>query len=130
MTITVCPRCNEDFMYSPNQDTQLFRELKSNEEIKRDFPIQDETWESRRWNTDRTQSCDLSGGHDVICQDCHEKEEIENIAGFIQEKADQRGWENAEYFATEKYGKENTEAALKWLTENDVYYRQPFKEDK
>lgn len=114
--IADCSRCGKDFMYYQN-DIHLFRELKSNEEIKKEYPIQDEQWASRRWNTNRTESCDLSGGYDVVCQDCHE---IENIAEFIKEKADHRGWENAEYMAADKFGEEKTLKAIKWLDKNDV----------
>jgi hypothetical protein len=114
-TITVCPRCGNDFMYHQT-DTHLFRELKSNKEIKREYPIQDEQWPSRRWNADRTASCDLSGGYDVICQDCHE---IEVIVEYIKEKADHRGWENAECMATDKFGEEKTIKAMAWI-DNDI----------
>jgi len=72
-TINDCPRCGKDFMYHQT-DVHLFRELKLNEEIKNEYPIQDEQWASRRWNADRTESCDLSRGYDVICQDCDEIE--------------------------------------------------------
>jgi len=115
-TIDDCPRCGKDFMYHQT-DTYLFRELKSNEEIKKEYPIQDEQWASRRWNADRTESCDLSGGHDVICQDC---DEIENIAEYIKEKAEHRGWENAEYMAADKFGEDKTLKAIQWLDKNDV----------
>ena len=73
--ITDCPKCEKDFMYHTT-DTHLFRDLKSNEEIKKEYPIQDEQWASRRWNLERTESCDLSGGYYVICQDCDEKETV------------------------------------------------------
>lgn len=33
--------------------------------------------------------------------------EIANIAAFIEEKAEYRGWENAEYMAADKFGEEN-----------------------
>lgn len=112
--ITDCPRCGKDFMYHQT-DRHLFRELKSNEGIIKEYPIQDEQWSSRRWNLDRTESCDLSGGYDVICHDC---DEIENIARFIEEKAEHRGWENAEYFAESKYGKDKTIKAIEYLKNN------------
>jgi hypothetical protein len=115
-TINDCPRCGKDFMYHQT-DTHLFRDLKSNEEIKNEYPIQDEQWASRRWSADRTESCDLSGGYDVICQDC---DEIENIAEFIKEKAEHRGWENAEYMAGDKFGVDKTLEAIHWLDKNDA----------
>jgi hypothetical protein len=43
-------------------------------EIIKNYPIQDNTWLSRRWNEEMTDYEDLSGEYDVICQDCHLKE--------------------------------------------------------
>jgi len=117
-TITLCSRCGKDFMYHQT-DTHLFRELKSNQEIKKEYPVQDEVWPSRRWNEDRTVSCDLSGGYDVICQECDENDEIENIVEYIKEKADHRGWENAEYMAADKFGEEKALKAIQLLDKND-----------
>jgi len=72
-TIDICTRCGKDFMYHES-DYHLRRNLKVNDVILKDYPIQDETWKSRRWNNDRTEYADLSGGFDIICQDCDENE--------------------------------------------------------
>lgn len=69
--ITDCPLCHKDFMYDPNHDN-LKVDLNNTDEIYKDYPIKDDTWASRRWNKDKTDFIDLSGGI-VICQDCHEK---------------------------------------------------------
>lgn len=71
-TITLCSRCGQDFMYHESDD-HLFREPAENIEIKKDYPLQDDFWASRRWNEDKTESCDLSAW-DVICQECDLKE--------------------------------------------------------
>lgn len=78
-TITICPRCGQDFMYH-NTDYYLERditqvdEIGNNEvktiiicqdcdehekEIEKDFPVKDDIWASRRWNEDRTDYIDL-----------------------------------------------------------------------
>ena len=83
--ITDCPLCKTDFMYDPNHDFHLKVDLNNIEEIYSDYPIKDETWASRRWNKDRTDYVDLSGGI-TICQDCHEKRsnaEDVNVDGHI-----------------------------------------------
>ena len=72
-TITDCPRCKKDFMFH-STDQHLIRETSSNMEIIKNYPIQDNTWLSRRWNEEMTDYEDLSGEYDVICQDCHLKE--------------------------------------------------------
>ena len=41
--------------------------------------------------------------------------EIANIAEFIQEKAQYKGWENAEYMAADKFGEEKTLEAIQYL---------------
>lgn len=46
--------------------------------------------------------------------------EIENIAAYIEEKADHRGWENAEYMAGEKFGEDKTKQAIKMLYKKSV----------
>jgi len=46
--------------------------------------------------------------------------EIENIAEYIKEKADHRGWENAEYIAEQKFGEDKTKQAIKMLYEESV----------
>lgn len=38
----------------------------TNEEIKKEYPIQDDIWPSRRWNKDMTEYCDLSGHADFV----------------------------------------------------------------
>ena len=44
--------------------------------IQTDYPIQDETWASRRWNKDRTEYEDLSGTHqDLIATECWDEDE-------------------------------------------------------
>lgn len=70
--ITVCPKCDKDFMYHTT-DTHLERGGEENKRILEEYPIQDETWASRRWNEDRTEYCDLSGCYH-ICQECDEEE--------------------------------------------------------
>ena len=57
-----------------SSETYLFRETESNKRILREYPVQDETWASRRWNADKTDYEDLSGDYVVICQDCDYKE--------------------------------------------------------
>jgi hypothetical protein len=42
-------------------------------------------------------------------------DEIIAIAEYIQENADHRGWENAEYFSIEKFGDEKTKLAMEYL---------------
>lgn len=42
-------------------------------------------------------------------------DEIIAIAEYIQENADHRGWENAEYYAIEKFGDEKTKLAMEYL---------------
>ena len=41
--------------------------------------------------------------------------EIANIASFIEEKAEHRGWENAEYMAADKFGEEKTLKAIQHM---------------
>lgn len=41
--------------------------------------------------------------------------EIENIAAFIDEKALQRGWENAECMAIDKFGEEKVLQAMEYI---------------
>lgn len=120
-TITACPRCGKDFMYH-HTDVHLFVEPIKNIEIKNKYPLQDPEWPSRRWNEQATEYCDLSGGHDVVCHECYE---IENIAGYIKEKAEHRGWENAECMATDKFGEEKTLKAIQWL--QDVQTPPPYE---
>lgn len=74
-TITECPRCKMDFMYHQT-DIHLNRDTTSNMEIIKNYPIQDDTWASRRWNEERTDFEDLSGDFEVICQDCHDEERL------------------------------------------------------
>ena len=83
-TITNCSRCGNDFMYH-NSDYHLERDItivdevgnnevitvrEFNSRLQKEYPIQDETWSSRRWNKERTDYVDLSGETTVICQDC------------------------------------------------------------
>ncbi len=90
--INDCPLCGKDFMYHQS-DTYLNRDImvgnNGNEHLE---PI-------------------------VICQDCHE---IENIANFIKEKAESRGWENAECMASDKFGDDKTKKAIQWLYSNSL----------
>jgi hypothetical protein len=44
--------------------------------------------------------------------------EIQDVAEFIKEKADHRGWENAEYMAAYIFGQEKTLKAIQWLIDN------------
>lgn len=46
--------------------------------------------------------------------------EIENIALYIVEKANHRGWENAEYMAADKFGEEKVLKAIEFLDRNDA----------
>ena len=41
--------------------------------------------------------------------------EIENIAAFIEEKALQRGWENAKYMAINEFGEEKVLQAIEYI---------------
>jgi hypothetical protein len=108
----ICRECNKTFDFNET-DVHLKRDMISNEEIMKEYPIQDDTWPSRRWNISKTDHCDLSGGFEVVCGDCHE---IECVAEYIQEKAESRGWENAQHFTEEKYGKEKTSQAMFFLS--------------
>ena len=54
----------------------------------------------------------------IFQKEPNEEEEIKDIAETIKNTAETRGWENAEYFAEQKYGKEKTQKAMK-LTENE-----------
>lgn len=76
-TITDCPRCQKDFMYHQT-DFHLHRN-RINEDILKEYPIQDPIWSSRRWDKNGDYQ-DMSGDLEdyiVICQDCHEKEKLE-----------------------------------------------------
>ena len=42
-------------------------------------------------------------------------DEIENIADFIKEKAEFRGWENAVFMATNAFGKDKTSSAIRLI---------------
>ena len=42
-------------------------------------------------------------------------DEIIAIGEYIKEMSDHRGWENAEYFATQKFGEEKTKLAFEYL---------------
>lgn len=46
-----------------HQNLEIF---KYNKKIRKDFPIQDEIWASRRWNLGKTDYCDLSGYIDDV----------------------------------------------------------------
>jgi hypothetical protein len=48
-----------------------------------------------------------------------ELNEIKNVAEYIKEKSEHRGWEHAEYFAADKYGEELTLKAIAYLDRND-----------
>lgn len=90
--ISDCPICGKDFMYHQT-DVHLNREvLVGNNGYEHSEPI-------------------------VICQNC---DEIEGIAEYIKEKAEHRGWENAEYMATNRFGEDKTLKAIQWLDKNDV----------
>ena len=108
--ITTCSRCKKEFMYH-QMDVYLFREPQTNIQIKKEYPIQDETWNSRRWNSDKTEFCDLSGW-EVICHEC---DEIESIAEFIKEKAEHRGWKKAKQQASNKFGEDKTNKAFLFI---------------
>lgn len=54
MVITDCIICKKDFMYDPNWDQELYREV--------------------AWDLDNGQCC----SYEAICQDCNEKEKKEN----------------------------------------------------
>ena len=53
--------------------------------------------------------------------------EIANIAAFIEEKAEHRGWENAEYMAADKLGEEKTLQAIQYLDRLDAELQEQFK---
>ena len=44
---------------------------------------------------------------------------VENIANYIEEKAESRGWENAEYMAADKFGVDKTLETIEWMDKND-----------
>jgi hypothetical protein len=52
--ITDCPICKKDFMYDPNWDQELYREV--------------------AWDFYTGECC----SYEAICQDCNEKEKKEN----------------------------------------------------
>ena len=76
-TIDECPRCGKDFMYH-HTDSHLHRVVAWDADTKepcssevicqdcdlddklKEYPIQDDTWKSRRWNADKTDYIDLS----------------------------------------------------------------------
>lgn len=71
--ITSCDNCDKEFMYNVSVDQHLQVERLENNRIRKEYPIQDEQWPSRRWNKDKTEYEDLSGGYSVICPECYEK---------------------------------------------------------
>ena len=89
-TITICPRCAKEFMYH-----------------------------SLDYHLHRVVALDTSSGEaasfETICQVC---DEIEGISEYIKEKADHRGWENAELMAEGKFGKHKTDLAITLLKRN------------
>ena len=76
--ISMCVNCKEDFMYHES-DIHLCRKTKDDFEIEKNYPLLDDTWPSRRWNKDKDDYQDLSGGFDVICQNCHDKERYAHL---------------------------------------------------
>ena len=52
-----------------------------------------------------------------VCQDC---DEIERITGFITDKSELHGWENAECMAIDKFGEDKTLLAIQWLDETTL----------
>jgi len=90
--INDCPRCGKDFMYH-----------QSDAHLRRNVLVGSNGYEHLK--------------PIVICQDCNE---IENIAEFIKEKAEHRGWENAEYMSADKFGEDKTLKAIEFLGKNDV----------
>ena len=69
-----CPKCGKDFMHSPSLEYHLYTfDPNDYEDINKNYPLQDSTWASRRWNKEHTEFVDLSGNV-AICQECYEKE--------------------------------------------------------
>lgn len=91
--ITDCPFCKKDFMYDPNHDYHLIRSLVSESEG------------------------DLTETIAAICQDC---DEIEGVADYIKEKAEYKGWENAQYLSQEKFGVVRTQLAMDYFTKKNL----------
>ena len=67
-----CPICKKDFAHDPDADNHLLVDLNNEDDILKEYPVQDDQWASRRWNKDHTDYTDLSGGM-MICQECYEK---------------------------------------------------------
>ncbi len=98
-TITNCQRCGIDFMYHISdyhlqRDITIVDEVGNNEvttvielnnRLKKEYPIQDELWSSRRWNKERTDYVDLSGEVFIVCHDCdYVENEIEALQRDFQ----------------------------------------------
>lgn len=73
-----CPRC-KGFFKPPVLEDELFDLFRdgsvNNEQIMKEYPVQDDVWPGRRWNYEHTEYEDMSGGDGYhICPDCHTKE--------------------------------------------------------
>lgn len=94
-TITECPWCGKDFMYHQS-DVHLIRQLTLIDEV------------------GNNEIVDV-----VICQDCYE---AENVALFIIEKSEHRGWENAECMAIDEFGEITVRSAMNLIEKGLIHF--------
>lgn len=71
----LCPLCNKFHMAL---EQPQIKEVFLLNGIELEYPIQDDTWASRRWRKDKRDYIDLSNGQDLsctleICPDCYDK---------------------------------------------------------
>ena len=71
----LCPLCNKFHMAL---EQPQIKEVYLLNGITLEYPIQDDTWASRRWRKDKRDYIDLSNGQDLgctleICPDCYDK---------------------------------------------------------
>lgn len=62
-----CPICE-----NPLSNSKVYANINNQNGILAQYPIQDDTWLSRRWNKEMTEHIDLSGSL-PICSDCSTK---------------------------------------------------------
>ena len=64
----------------------------------------------------------LKKWYEESMKEFEESQELEDIAYFILEKKDSKGWENALYLAENKFGKEKTEKAFELSKKLDTEF--------
>jgi len=66
--------------------------------------------------------------NNTVCHRCHE---IECVAEFIMEKAESRGWENAQFFAQNRYGEAKTKKAMEYIkSQGSIDDTKPYYENQ